>query len=180
MKKLAIVLISIFVLFTLIRFIGGAHQKSQMNTQPTVLTQSPTQSGIQTPSLPKDFTAAFSIYTQSTARVFTDPKYHNRSENVFLQAENPNIVQVKQPGATWQEFFDTLPTPMKLSKNCLITGLGERFCTGDAGTLLFYVNGKADPNALEKVIQPGDQLLITFGTLTQEQIQTQLNAIPKQ
>lgn len=44
--------------------------------------------------------AAFAIYTSGTFRIFTASMYHNLSEDVFIQAENPNIIQVKKDGVT--------------------------------------------------------------------------------
>lgn len=119
--------------------------------------------------------ASFAIFTNRTFRVFTASMYHNLSEDVFIESKNPNIIQIRK-SVTWNDFFKTLP--FKLTKDCLTTGTGQTFCNGQNGTLKFYLNGQSDPDALDKLINQGDKLLISFGNETDSQIQTQLEKIP--
>ncbi len=112
---------------------------------------------------PVDYTAEFAIYTNGTFRVFTSSMYHNLSTDVFISADNPNLIQVKKADTTWQEFFNTLP--FKLDKDCLVTGTGQTFCTGEAGELIFTLNGAKDKDALDKVIQEEDKLVVSFDRL---------------
>lgn len=123
-----------------------------------------------------DFQAGFAIFTNGTFRVFIDSKYHNLSEDVFIQADNPNIVHVKKSGVTWDDFFKTLP--MSLNQTCLTTGTKQTFCTSDRESLKFYLNGKRVDNLLSKQINPGDRALISFGSESDEQIMKQLEKIP--
>lgn len=123
-----------------------------------------------------DYQASFAIFTNGTRRIFTDQKYHNQSKGAFLQGENPNIVHVKKDTITWDDFFKTLP--MQLTKECLVTGTQQTFCTGTNGTLKFYRNGKEDKDALNKVIKNGDQLLVSYGSENENQIQQQLQQTP--
>ena len=109
---------------------------------------------------PIDYTAEFSIYTHGTIRVFTSSMYHNLSADVFITADNPSLIQVKKAKTTWQYFFETLP--FKLDKDCLVTGTGQTFCTGEEGELSFTLNGANDPDVLGKVIQPGGELVVSF------------------
>lgn len=106
--------------------------------------------------------ASFAIFTNGTLREFTDSKYHNQAKDVFIQSDNPNIVRVKKEGITWDDFFKTLP--MKLSKDCLLTGTKQTFCTDDNKTLRFFLNGKEDKNVLDKEIGNGDKLLVTYAS----------------
>lgn len=124
-----------------------------------------------------DIKAAFAIFTNGTFRIFTDAKYHNLSRDVYIEPPNVNIVNVKKQGITWDDFFRTLP--MKLTKDCLTTGTGQTFCTGSSGKLKFYLNGTKDPNALGKIINHVDQLLVSFGSENDEQIDRQLRQIPE-
>jgi len=106
--------------------------------------------------------AAFAIFTNGTFRIFTDSKYHNLSEDVYLEASNPNIIHVKKIGITYNDFFQTLP--MNLTRDCLITGTGQTFCNGENGQLKFYLNGgERVDDLLEKEIKNGDRALISFG-----------------
>lgn len=132
---------------------------------------------IETPIEEKiNYQAVFAIFTNGTLRDFTDPKYHNKSKDVFIQSDNPNIIYVKRKGITWNDFFKTLP--MELSKDCLTTGTGQKFCANEDGSLKFYLNGQRDDNVLSKEIKNGDQALITYGNESEEEIKEQFQKIP--
>lgn len=121
--------------------------------------------------------ASFAIFTNGTFRVFTAAMYHNLSEDVYIEARTPNFVKVKTEGVTWNDFFSTLP--LTLAKNCLTTGTKETFCTGQNGSLRFYLNGDLDQDALNKEIKAGDQLLVTFGKDDAKQTQEQIQQLRK-
>lgn len=123
-----------------------------------------------------DYSASFAIFTNGTFRIFTDAMYHNLSSDVYIESTNPNTVNVKKERITWDDFFKTLP--FKLTKECLTTGTGQTFCTGNGGTLRFYLNGIESQNALDQIINSDDKLLVTFGNETEEQIQKQIEQIP--
>ncbi len=123
-----------------------------------------------------DIQASFAIFTNGSFRVFTAAMYHNLSQDAYIDASNPNIVQVKKSGTTWNDFFSTLP--FKLTSECLTTGTKETFCTGKSGTLQFYINGEKNINALSQEIKDGDKLLVTFGKESDAQIKQQINKIP--
>jgi len=119
--------------------------------------------------------AFFAIFTNGTFRVFTASMYHNLSEDVFIQADNPNTVHVKKSGITWDTFFKTLP--FSLTDECLTTGTKETFCTNQNSTLKFYLNGVRNDDILNKEINDGDEMLITYGSEHEEQIQRQLDRL---
>ena len=123
-----------------------------------------------------DIKASFAIFTNGTVRTFTAVMYHNLSPDVYITAENPNIVVVEKEGITWQEFFDTLP--FKLTKNCLITGTKQTFCTDDSGILKFYLNGTRDGDLLDREINNTDETLITFGPEEEPNLEYQFSQIP--
>ncbi len=122
-----------------------------------------------------DYRASFAVYTDGIFRVFTSPKYHNLSQDVFITSESPNIVVVKKR-STWGDFFDTLP--MELSRECLETGDGQRYCTAGANSLKFYLNAKRNDNLLDEEIRDGDRALISFGDEEETEIKIQLKSIP--
>lgn len=145
-----IILILIFA-FTLF----NTSQKPQMLVQPPAPSPATTGKIV-------GMKASFKIITNNTTRIFTDPKYHNRSEDVYIESSDPTVVHVTKVGITWDEFFKTLPSPMKVTKDCLTTGTGQLFCTNDVGSLKFYLNNKEDPDLLEKQIKDGDKALIEY------------------
>ncbi len=128
-------------------------------------------------SQPTNHTASFAIFTNGVFRVFTAPMYHNLSPEVFIENPSPNIIYVKKSNVTYNDFFNTLP--FKLTRECITTGTGEKYCTGEKNKLRFFINGAENPNALDLIIQPNDRLLITFGNLTDAQIKSQEAKIPK-
>src|SRR3989344_2930363 len=131
---------------------------NQTQSKPHILQQSP--SPISTIEEERVETkASFTIITGSITRSFTNPKYHQKSADVFITAEDPSIIHVTKIGTTWQDFFDTLP--MKLTKDCLTSGDGERLCNTD-GSLKFYLNDIEDKDLLEREIKDGDKALIKF------------------
>lgn len=104
-----------------------------------------------------NITASFTIITDNITRSFKDPKYHNKSPDVYITADDPTLVHVTKKGITWDDFFKTLP--MKLTKDCLITGDGETLCDG---SLKFFLNDVEDQNLLDREIKEGDKALIKF------------------
>lgn len=125
-----------------------------------IASPSPTAQAQTTQPEEVDIQATFQIVTGNITRNFSNPKYHLQSPDVFIQKENPTTVYVKKTGITWNDFFATLP--MKLTKNCLITGDGETLCTGNEKTLMFFLNDKEEPNLLEFEIKNGDKILIRY------------------
>lgn len=176
-KKITIVITAFILLLISILFIinrSEAPNSSVVETMPTV---SVLQSESPTPQDEiVDKQAAFAIFTNGTFRIFTADMYHNLSSDVYIEAENPNIVQVKKSGITWNDFFSTLP--FELSKDCLVTGTKQTFCSGGSGVLRFFLNGEEVSDALNREIEDGDKLLVTFGSESSEVIQTQLDRIP--
>jgi hypothetical protein len=147
MKKIYIVIILLVAAAALYLFLGKGNKPAIFSTP------SPTPKII-------DYIATFEITTNGTKRDFSDRKYHNLTDYVYLSALDPNFVHVKKTGVTWQEFFDTLP--MKLTSECLTTGTGQVFCTNSTKKLKFTLDNKDEPNALSMEIKPGAKLQISY------------------
>lgn len=103
--------------------------------------------------------ANFAIITDNITRSFKNPKYHNKSADVYIQENDPSIVYVKKLGVTWADFFNTLP--MKLTNDCLVTGDGEKLCQA-TGSLRFYLNDVEEANLLDQEIKDGNKILIKY------------------
>lgn len=169
MKKSTILLISTAFLIVVYLLLT-------QSSKPAVETKSLENPTITTSSSKVNYSAGFAIFTNKTFRIFTAAMYHNLSNDVYIQADNPNIVYVKKNDITWNDFFNTLP--LKLTKDCLVTGTKQTFCTNANGKLRFYINGKEDTNALDRYIKNKDQLLVTYGNENDVQIKQQLQQIP--
>lgn len=123
----------------------------------------PTPITLDSAPLPVEFEASFEIYTNGTKRIFTDPKYHRQSSEVYLTPENSSRIQVKEVGVTWGDFFKTLP--LSLTSDCLVTGTKQTFCTTATQKLHFYINEIEVPDALNKEIKKDDTLKVVYGKI---------------
>ena len=159
MKKILLILIPVVAIFSLVLYLNSTRKKQAPATSPTPTTFeiSPTKTEEKV-----DITASFEIYTNTTKRIFTASMYHNLSEDVYITSDNPSIIHVKKAGVTWADFFATLP--MKLSKDCLVTGTKQTFCTGQEGSLRFYINDIENPEALDEIINEDNFLKVTYGS----------------
>lgn len=137
-------------------------QKESSDTPQVTITELEkiTTSSTETVDNAVDYSASFEIYTNGTKRVFSDPRYHNLSDTVFINSEDPNLVRIKRKDVVWSEFFNSLP--MELSKDCLTTGTGQEFCTNDTHQLKFMINDTPFPDALDRVINKDDTLVIIY------------------
>ena len=161
MQKIVVVSFMTIVLVLVAAFI--LFNKSQgPKTLISNPTSTPQDQKVYPDSIGVNIKASFTIVTNNITRSFKAEKYHNRSSNVYIESVDSTIVHVKKSGITWDDFFKTLP--MKLTKDCLITGDGETLCVGANGTLKFYLNNIETPNLLDKEIRDGDKLLINFNS----------------
>lgn len=178
MSKVLLVILFLFGTIT----IGGFYFLSNPSPKPSIQTAIPPSQPPNSKAItatiqnqPVDYKAAFAIYTNGIFRVFTAAMYHNLSEDVYIQAENPNIVHVKKSGVTWDYFFKTLP--FSVTRDCLITGTKETFCTNQTKTLKFYLNGARNDNLLNIEIKPNDKGLITYGEESETEIHQQIEQL---
>lgn len=169
--------VNIGIILFLVALFGFAFISNRRENPESSLLEETQQQPTSTQNQAVNKQASFAIFTNGTFRVFTASMYHNLSEDVFIQADNPNIVYVKKSGITWDDFFKTLP--FKLTQDCLTTGTKETFCTGSNGTLKFYLNGERKEEVLDQEIQNGDKLLVTFGNESEDTIKQQIDNIPQ-
>jgi hypothetical protein len=156
--RVLIGVIAVFLITSLGIFFYNSYNKNQpsVNQRYSLATPTPIPSVFPL----TDIKASFSIKTGSTVRNFSNPKYHNRSEDVYITSADPSVIYVKKKGVKWSDFFATLP--MKLTKECLTTGDGETYCDIKDGSLKFYINGVEDKDALDKEIKEEDKLEVIF------------------
>lgn len=121
---------------------------------------SPTQATPEAAFAP--YTASFQIIINGETRTFTDPRYHNKSSDVYISPEGSRQVQitVTKPNITWGDLFETLP--MSVDTNCIVTGTKQTFCNNQSQQLRFYINNVESPNALDTVIESSSQLKVAY------------------
>lgn len=155
--QVSLILISIFLFFGC----SNADEETTPNSAPELTTIESTSS-VNNSTNPDttDFKARFEIYTNGTKRIFTDAKYHRQSADVYIENPDPHVVHVKKATITWNDFFTTLPFSLK--KDCLVTGTKQTFCNTDTKRLYFYLNNEENPDVLDKVIAPNDELRVEY------------------
>lgn len=155
MKKILIatVLIILVLVFSFVYFSGS----QKMTALPVMNTEKQMDEAL---NHSVNITATFEIYTNGTPRTFSAAMYHNLSDEVYIEAINLNLVHIKKQGITWDDFFKTLP--FSLDENCLTTGTGQTFCTNQTKALKFYLNSELNQNALDRVINENDELIIRY------------------
>ena len=147
-------------MFVIFIIIAAALTLAFISTSKPSSNMPPTQTPTPTETTNVDIKASFTIITGNITRNFSAEKYHNQSTDVYIENPDPSVIYVTKTGITWDDFFKKLP--MKLTKDCLITGDGETLCAGNGKTLKFFLNDIETPNLLDKEIMDGDKTLIIF------------------
>lgn len=149
--------------------------RSNETTEPVAKDSAATSVEVKKSEPEKPYTAKFAIYSNGFYRAFSLPMYHNLSKKAYITAPDTHVVRVDKPGITWDQFFKTLP--FELSYECLVAGTGEQFCNNDTNSLKFYINGTRTTDILSKKIQKDDELLVSYGQESPEQIQQQIDSV---
>ncbi len=106
------------------------------------------------------YKAKFEVITEGLVRDFGLPMYLLQDPNLYLEASDPSVVNVNVAGASWGDFFGSLP--FSVTDECLITGDGEKLCSGEGKVLRFVLNGEEVENVLEMPINEGDELKVVW------------------
>ena len=84
------------------------------------------------------------------------------TQRIHLHENNPDVVHVHHPGATWGALMANLD--MSLGDRHLFTADGDRYFHGEEGrSLVFVLNGIAVPSVHNRVVASGDRLLVSVG-----------------
>jgi len=119
--------------------------------------------------------ADFKVYINGNTIDFSQQKYQVASPYIHVEDGNGNLIHVHATGETIGFFFDTLG--MKFNSTCFVLDTGEEFCNQDDRTLKFYVNDFTNNDFEKYLLKDLDQILISYGNETEEQIQSQLDSI---
>jgi hypothetical protein len=85
----------------------------------------------------------------------------NPRDRVHFHENNPDVVHVHAPGATWGHLFQNVG--WSLGPTHLLTDDGRRFFHGEGGDLVFVLNGLPVDRVEDRVVASGDRLLVSFG-----------------
>jgi hypothetical protein len=90
------------------------------------------------------------------------------ADRVHMHDGNHDVVHVHHEGATWGHLMSVLG--FGLGPDYLITDDGRRLFSEDGRTLKFVINGLQVSEIHNRVIRPGDRLVISYGPETADQV----------
>lgn len=100
-------------------------------------------------------------YMQSVSACVTDPSSMTGEARVHMHENNQDVVHVHHAGATWAHLLQNLG--WGIGYGWMVTDSGEMYRDEGDKRLTFILNGLDVPPAHDRVIRPGDRLLISFG-----------------
>lgn len=103
---------------------------------------------------------------------------HTLSNFAHLHDGNGNIVHKHASGITLGFFFQTLG--IGLNSSCLTLDNGTNYCTNEAETLKFYVNGKQNSQFDSYDFKDEDRILITYGRDSEQIIKSQMDSVTEE
>ena len=100
-------------------------------------------------------------YMEDVAACAADPANLTAQARVHMHENNPDVVHVHHAGATWGHLLQNLG--WGVGPDWLVTDRGEMHRAEDGKRLTWILNGMVVPAQHDRVIRPGDRLLISFG-----------------
>ncbi len=124
--------------------------------------------------------AKFKVYINGREIDFNQQKYFVKS--MFMHIENDaedsgKVLHMHAERVPLWIFFESIG--IKFSKDCFVTDDGTSYCNNAKNNLRFYVNGRENNEFESYVFKDSDEILISYGNESREQIQNQLDSITK-
>jgi hypothetical protein len=107
-------------------------------------------------------------YMQDVAACQADPARIAPEQRVHLHNSDPDVVHVHHAGVTWGHFLTNLG--FGTGDGYLVTDDGTWHRTEGERTLRFVMNGHPVPDVHNRLIRPGDRLLISHGPEDAEEV----------
>ncbi len=101
-------------------------------------------------------------YMEDVAACQVDPQLVTAEARVHMHENNHDVVHVHHAGATWAHLLQNLG--WGIGPGWIMTDRGELLREEDGYRISFILNGMDVPPAHDRVIRPGDRLLLSFGT----------------
>lgn len=124
--------------------------------------------------------ADFKVYLNGEAYDFAQDKYmstdsHKLSNFTHLHGGDGEIIHKHMSTITLADFFQSLG--MQFNEECFVTDDFTSYCNDKTNTLKFYVNGKRNGEFGEYELSDLDQILISYGDDSSEEIEAQLASV---
>jgi hypothetical protein len=107
-------------------------------------------------------------YMEDVAACQADPTSMTAESRVHMHDNNPEVIHVHHGGATWAHLLQNLG--WGIGDGWIMTDTGDLFREGDGNRLSFILNGMEVPPAHDRVIRPGDRMLVSFGNEAAEEL----------
>lgn len=121
----------------------------------------------------------FKVYLQGNAINFNRSAFMSHTEShhdsLHLHDGDGSVIHVHAPNQTIGDFFESLG--MSFNATCFVDETNKEHCVDQTNDLLFYVNGTQREDYGEYVFSDLDQILISYGNLTEPLLQVQLDSV---
>ena len=107
-------------------------------------------------------------YMEDVAACSADASNITAPQRVHLHENNPDVVHVHHSGATWGHLIQNLG--WGIGSDWVLTDERDLHEDGEGQRLTFILNGLFVPPAFNRVILPGDRMLISFGQESTERL----------
>lgn len=101
-------------------------------------------------------------YMEDVGACVTDPAAMTAEARVHMHENNPDVIHVHHAGATWAHLLQNLG--WGVGQGWLVTDDGTIHRDGEGKRISWILNGMDVPPAHDRVIRPGDRLLLTYGS----------------
>lgn len=135
--------------------------------------------------------ANFAVYINGQRETFADPGYYvevgacslsgkiQPYQRAHMHDNNNALVHVHDDGVTWGQFFENLN--WYVGPDFIRTRTGTLYKADDANKVHFILNGDdltGTDGITNVVIGDRDRLLVSFGDVTDKQLQTEFTSVP--
>jgi len=101
-------------------------------------------------------------YMEDVGACQVDPAQMTAESRVHMHDNNHDVIHVHHAGASWGHLLQNLG--WGIGAGWIVTNRGEVLRDGDGYRITFILNGMDVPPAHDRVIRPGDRLLLSWGT----------------
>ena len=109
---------------------------------------------------------------------FSSSAFQLKSPWTHFEGGDGSTIHKHATGVTIGDLFDSLP--VGFNEECFEFQNGRSFCTNDEYELVFYINGEKMTDIRDHEIEEDDRILISYGTETQEELESQLLELQNQ
>lgn len=122
--------------------------------------------------------AGFAVILNGQAIDFSQAKYQVTTTNsrlIHMEGGDGTTLHRHATGVPVGEFLHSVR--MNIADGCFITDEGTQYCEQGDSKLRYFVNGEETDNIMDYVLEEEDRILITYGDLTDQQIQEQIKLV---